>query len=170
MKSNTYSLFKKIILMTLALNSLGLSLPVRNADAGIIIGTVGVMIFPGEQEVGGGLKILLISAGALSAGLGVADLVDSQSTNSALLGISLIVLDADGSLPSRSLVEAFSRKWPFVDNRETLFALADRVKEKAELLPKGQKLVQFSEKEVRDIFSELSLTSTEISQIVTDLK
>lgn len=143
--------------------------PVKKAEAGVVIGTIGLALVP---EYGPEATIVPMTIAGISAGLGVVIIRLTTSIAGTVGGSLLIALDANTNLSQSVLVQTFARSYPFINNQQTLNELAKTLKEKApKTIEAYQKIeVSLSENEVRDALESSDLTEEEIQVVIQELK
>ena len=95
------------------------------------------------------------------------------STNAAIVGGSLLVLNADGSTPQDTLAEKLSKTYPFIDNTDVTQSLAASINEKLKSESKpgdSNVFVSLTPDETRTVLKFADLTEEQIMTIVSDLK
>lgn len=164
---NTFNLKK--LLAVLLITGCMLATPVKKAEAGVIIGTLGLALIP---EYGPEATVIPMTIAGISAGLGVIVLRVTTGAAGTVGGALLIALDANSSLSQNVLEQTFARSYPFIDNAQTISVLAKMIKDKApKLVEQNQKyLVTLSEDETREALETGDLTEEEIQKVVTELK
>lgn len=177
--------FKKSVSALVLGSLLMTTLPMRKAEAGIVI--AGASLTTGVIAIEG-YKMYVIKSDRV-----VRPLISFQAHNALLLGgVSgfligggialggafsfnpvLMILSEDGSLAQDKLEGALTEKYSMISDREVISNLAKSIKTKADSMKadnEGKKLVSLTETEVRSILASADLEEDEIKQIVNDLK
>ena len=167
--------FSRITALILVLTVGSAAIQPKNAQAGVILGGLGVMLIGGcalnqyddSAEIVTGIGAFVAGAGgivsALTGGFGVGGVAGA-----------LITLDVDGSLLKSQLEKAFAAKYPFIDNAEATAQLADLVKKNvpADLkLNQGEGFrVSVPADQTLSVLEKLDLTEAQQQMVVDDLK
>jgi hypothetical protein len=164
----TKSISKKtLIALAMLATAIGVSTPVKSANAGVISVLAGAASV-GTDPAGG---IAGVAVGGLVAWGGYM-LAHNHNSNWRPLGIVLIVLDAKQELTADGIESYLTQNYSFLDDREVVADLATMIKTK--LLASGatQKAmeVHFSEAEVRQVLAGSSVTADQANLMVQTLK
>jgi len=163
-------LFKKMTSAFTVFTALmvGVQMVPQKAQAGIIsaIGSIGEM---GDDTASGALALAL--SGGIIVG-GIAIINNCMGTVGEVIGITLLVLDADASSNRDDLANAFAVAYPAVDNLEALDKLALTVTSK---IPAGARtgekfMISVPEQETRASLVTANISKAQIQKIVNDLK
>ena len=98
--------------------------------------------------------------------------VDGSFTSAASV---LLFLDADGSLPQDQFASALQKKYPFIDNSETIANLSEKFQEKAkpafaQLTIQGDKvMISLTPDEVKSALIDANLKPAQLAQVINDL-
>ena len=140
---------------------------------------LGLVSQPKEAKAAIGLDVLWETDGLIAFGTGIFGVVPIEITalflisgTVALVGVGLLVLDADGGLSQDDLVQSLASKYPFVDNHEVIEQLATAIKQNApSKIENGHRyLISVSQEEVKSIFGGTDLSVEQIQKIADDLK
>ena len=85
-------------------------------------------------------------------------------------GALVFVLDASGTPSTNSIEEALSARYPFIDSKDALRALATAMNTKVPVQVEKSTLIHLSETEIRNALMRDALTDEEIDRVVADLK
>ena len=176
------TIMKKFILTTL-MCTLGLNMaaPQKEAHAGIILLLVGgisavsqnngaLLGEPTAEVVAGVGAVAVVAGWMLSAHDSI--FIDGSFTSAASV---LLFLDADGSLPQDQFASAIQKKYPFIDNTETVSNLANKFQEKAksalaQLTTRGDKvMISLTPDEVTSAAIDANLKPAQLAQVINDL-
>lgn len=94
-------------------------------------------------------------------------------TGNIIPGLVLAVLAEDGTASQEEIEMMLMAKYPNINDREAVLALAQIIKAKADLATlnaQGLKSVNLSEDEVKSILNSTELSQEEIQRLVKDLK
>ena len=87
------------------------------------------------------------------------------------LGITLIIMNADGRVSQDVLAQTLAKAYPFIDNGETLSDLAKTIRAKVPPAGAGESksFVSLSESETRSALMSADLSEEQIQKVVNDL-
>jgi hypothetical protein len=158
---------KKLTSLVFSFMILSTSVIVQPAKAGITSMFNSMALMQEDPAVG-------LMASALSVGLvlGGVQMVNYNIPGGKLLGIALIVLDADAQLNPSVLEEHFAKTFPFIDNAESLSALTALVhtKVQSEQLLVESKTITVSEYEIRNALKDSDLNEVELNFVCDVLR
>ncbi len=159
---------KKLALALTICASLGaaLTLPTTDANAGV------VTMLRSARHLGTNPTHAV--SGVVMGGLvawGGFILTSSPSTTSRVLGIVLIILDANQELRQDAIEDFLSQRYTFIDDREAISNLASLVK--TNIQTSGgltqEMNITIPADQVRNVLANSSLNSAQVDQIVADL-
>ena len=88
------------------------------------------------------------------------------------IGITLIIMSADGKVSKDVLAQTLAKAYPFIDNGDTLSDLAQAIRDKVP--PAGtsesKAFVSLTEDETRSALISANLSEEQIQRVVNDLK
>ena len=97
----------------------------------------------------------------------------SGSTNAAIVGGSILLLDTNGSISQDALAETLSKTYPFIDNAEVTSSLSTSIHAKFQAEAKAgesQVFVSLTADETRSALQFADLTEEQTLKIISDLK
>lgn len=165
--------FKKLLAVPLIVATLGLTVPAKKAEAGVIILFSTASLFsdankPIGYAVGGTLGAATMYGG-LVFGIPLYQLIPGLGLISMVGGL---VLDANGNLPKEALATYLVDKYNFIDNQVIIESLVSAIKTKHESVKhiNPEAYIALTESETRSILEAANLSEGEIQQVVNDLK
>ena len=170
-------MFKKTVIVALMM-TLGLSaLQPKKAEAGAVLFAAGLTaaIAGGMNGngVAGPVGGTLAFVGLSGVVVGAVNFINGISFLSQDWAIALIVLDANGNVKKDAMTEYFAKRYPFVDNIESLSELSGMIATKgATQKPNaaGQVLVSLSKSEVQSALSSADISQAQADLIAEELK
>ena len=169
------SLKRKTISALLVLTLLMATLPSKPANAAIMMATAGNDMEGGNNgdyeffnDISG--PVGWVGFGGLLTGFFLP--WSSVGKFVTLGGIALLVLDTDGSVPQNQIALGLNQKFPFLDNQESVNALAAKIAFNYELQKDsmGRAMVSVSNEDTAKLISADNLSAAQILEISNFLK
>lgn len=164
---------KSVVSSLLVLSTLSVALHMKKAQAGVLL-TAGSLVVSMNAKGNMSTGIVALTLGA-PAGvvLSVAGVITAIANPA--LGVALIILSEDGSLPQNDLEAVLAQKYPFIQDNKVIADLAILVKSKAKTTKEmdGKKMISLSENEIRSILESTDLVEThtaDIQSMIVELK
>lgn len=165
--------FKKLLAVPLIVATLGLAVPAKKAEAGVVMTfSIAGLFNRDHKDIGYAIGATIGSAttiGGLIYAIPMYQLVPGLGL--ILMG-SAIVLDANGNLPKEAITAYLAEKYNFIDNQAVIENLASEIKTKYESVKQinPEAYIALTESETRSILEAANLSDGEIEQVVADLK
>ena len=169
------SIKKKTVSAFIALTLLMTALPSQHANASIMMATAGNDMEGGNNgdyeflnDAAG--PVAWVGAGAVLTGFFLP--WSSVGKFVTLGGIVLLVLDTDGRVPQNQIALGLKQKFPFLDNQESVDALASKISSNYETQKDstGRAVVSVTIDETAKLISADNLTAAQIQEVSDFLK
>lgn len=157
---------KKLSFLLLLLTFITAALSTKHAQAALV-----VSVIPDAHNSGflADAPPILLSAGMITL---VAGVFAKQNKSLIAAGCILMFLDTDGSLPPDAILNKFTKRYPFINNKTVMDDLVNAVKLKYEESKdaSGEALIVLDQKEIKTLLEPIELTKEELAKIINDLK